>query len=164
MSSKLAQFLNDNSQDALLYLANKKLPEGDPHLKQEWVDEMTSLLALIPGEIAREEYMAQLAKLSKIPKTTFKKHLQEQIEKQIQKATESNEDTRALQFLPKGVDPDQYLLDGFYGIVNGEKTGYYFRETSHGDAKRVSNFVMTPLFHKYDYDDDTRIAKVENGI
>ncbi|MDX5327110.1 MAG: hypothetical protein LPK80_12710, partial [Bacteroidota bacterium] len=164
MSSKLAQFLNDNTQDALLYLAQKKLPEGDPHLKQEWVDEMTVLLALIPGEIAREEYMAQLAKLSKIPKTTFKKHLQEQIEKQIQKATESNEDTKALQFLPKGVDPDQYLQDGFYGVVNGDKTGYYFRDSVGGEAKRVSNFVMTPLFHKYDYDDDTRIAKVENGI
>ena len=163
MSTKLDQFFNDKTQDAFLYLAQKKLPERDPHLKQEWVDEMTGLLALIPGEIARDEYMAQLAKLSKIPKAIFKKHLQEQIEKRIQKATKSNEDTRSLQFLPKGVDPDQYLQDGFYGIVNGEKTGYYFRDTVGGEAKRVSNFVMTPLFHKYDYDDDTRIAMVENG-
>lgn len=69
----------------------------------------------------------------------------------------------ALYFLPEAVDKNFVLENGFYPLVEGGKTGYYFRsgETSFTAA---SNFVMEPLMHVYSKLDNKRIISVNNGV
>lgn len=66
-------------------------------------------------------------------------------------------------YLPAGVDANYVLMHGFYPLVDGGKTGYYFR-TGEKTFAAKSNFVMTPLMHLMSKDDNKRIIRIDNGF
>jgi hypothetical protein len=66
---------------------------------------------------------------------------------------------------PEGVDKELAYRNGWYAYINKNeplKSGYYFQENKKFDLK--SNFVMTPLYHKEDEDENSRIFEIENGF
>lgn len=161
--NKILQKLQDYTTDAILYQSQVFFSTAqDPKSKEEAIVNTVALLANIDSDFVKDEYIKQLAKASKLPAKAFKTQLKKIIESKIAKATKG-ESKNGLD-LPQNVDADEFLQDGFYPLIDGHRTGYYFRRDSEGNTVNVSNFVLTPLFHKFDQDDNTRIIKIDNGI
>lgn len=60
-------------------------------------------------------------------------------------------------------DPVFVLNHGFYGVVDGAKTGYYFR-TGDKSFTAQTNFTIEPLMHVYSKIDNKRIISIHNGF
>lgn len=157
----LQDYLQQHKQDGIIYLAKKYFTQAvSPQEKQDALDKTTGLLANITGDLVREEYIKQISAAVKIPQKNIKSSLKSAYEKTAAVADNENE----IYKWPEGVDKNEFWRYGFFSLVDGEKTGYYFQGQSQGSFQAVSNFVITPLFHKYDQDDNTRIIKIDNGI
>jgi DNA primase len=151
-------FLEDYTEDAVLFKARRLYKKGLPlPVLADRIHQVAEMVAVIPEEISRGMYTEQAAKAIGYKIGEFKKLVKA-------KAPESNE-PESLQSklkVPKGVDKDEILEWGFYGIIEGDKTGYYFR-SGEDSFRAVSNFVITPLFHKKEEEENTRIIKIDNG-
>lgn len=155
-----SQYIEQNTTDALIYFTEKLLEQAnnDLHKKQEVFNTLSSWLQYVPHDIVRDGYIDLLSKHFKISKADFKKGIKKQAEITVHATPVASKKKLKL---PKGVDENEVLNYGFYGLINGEQTGYWF-QTSMENFTNVSNFVLTPLFHKYDIDDNTRIVKIQN--
>ncbi|MGB1300371.1 MAG: DNA primase, partial [Pseudoalteromonas tetraodonis] len=160
--NKIDQYLNQHTADAILALAQMKYELADtPYKKSEVIDEIIEWLFFIDSDFIREDYIQNLAKALKIAKKALLAQFKTRAESKVK--AEPEDDGPSFR-LPKGVDKDEVIKYGFYGLIEKHRTGYYFQTSSDGDFKAVSNFVITPLFHKSDEDDNTRIIKIDNGI
>jgi hypothetical protein len=160
--NKLQQYLLENKQDGILYLAKKYFDQANgPQEKQEALDKTTNLISSITGDLVREEYIKLISKEVSIPQKSIKSALKTAFEKTA--VVDSGGENSQYRW-PEGVDKNEFWRHGFFSMLDGEKTGYYFQGQTQGSFQAVSNFVITPLFHKYDQDDNTRIIKIDNGI
>ncbi len=66
-------------------------------------------------------------------------------------------------YIHPDADPVFVLNHGFYGVVDGGKTGYYFR-TGDKTFANQSNFIVVPLMHVYSKQDNKRIISINNGM
>ena len=65
--------------------------------------------------------------------------------------------------LPVSVDVNDYLRKGYFSIIGDrDSTGYYVQ--SSGQAKQISNCVLTPLYHIVSESNNRRIVEVTNGV
>lgn len=155
----IAEFIDENRKDAVLHFAKKLMAQSDdPHEKDVIIDKVFDWLSAIDQPVIHEEYVKKLISILKVSRklaTTL-----------IKNKAPKKEEVKIKDFdlaLPAGVDKNEVLKHGFYSLINKEKTGYYFR-SGENQFTSYSNFVMTPLFHKLDPDDNTRIIKIDNGI
>lgn len=157
------QWIEDRVADALSYFSKETLDAAeDPIAKGEALQQIAAWLGLIPDSFVREQYRKQIAKQTKLKE----KDLKEREPKAEFKANSYG--VKNFLKLPDGVTEEEVLKHGFYGIVErGErennKTGYWFMSSSETFVK-LSNFVLTPLFHKYEMEDNTRVFRLENGV
>ncbi len=161
------QWIEDNSEDALIYFATQiyKNVGEDPHKQLVAIGEIVRLLDLIPSQFLKTKYRTQIQKATNIKISDLKEAAETLPSKE--KANSYNVQVNNYD-LPEGVDADEAYRHGFYPYLdegtkdtNVNKTGYYF--LSEGNWK-VTNFVMTPIFHKYDMDENTRIIRIQDGI
>ena len=161
------KILKPYTQDAVLYFADQLLGtdrDMSPGEKQNTLQEICEWLTMIPGGIMREDYLNIIFKRHK--KIIGRKKLLTDTLDQLTKISDPDRDEIDFSMgmkLPDGVSPEDVYRDGFYQIVNGAETGIYFR-ASKDNFTSVSNFVITPLFHKPDRDDNCRIIKINDGI
>lgn len=66
-------------------------------------------------------------------------------------------------YIHPNADPVFVLNHGFYGVVDGNKSGYYFR-TGDKVFTAQSNFTLAPLMHVYSKTDNKRIISINNGF
>ena len=167
MTKAIRQYLEGHTEDAILFFSKQKLEAAeDPHAKQIATNEVSELLASIDGDIMRESYIDEICKVVKwIKKPQLKKELG------IVEAKKAEKDSmRKESFLDKLPRNQRSSITkfGFYSKEDGDRTGYYFRTGQGADGESnfhsITNFVMTPLFHKYDQDDNTRIVRINNGL
>lgn len=167
MTKLIIQTLKEHTQDAVLFFCQQTLASADsPRSKQDATEEVAKFLAKLEGGILQEQYVEQITKSTKwLTKAQLKKELGTAQEKAL--AKEASKEKSFLAELPE-VDRSSIMKFGFYAKEDGERTGYYFRTGTDGDGeanyKAVTNFVMTPLFHKYDQEDNTRIVRINNGV
>lgn len=166
--------------DALLYFADQVLDPQDeskegneviltprelsPGEKQDAVQKVARWLTLIQGEIARQHYIDEIYKQHKglIGKKTNLTNTIGQIFDSIKPVEEQSDNPFEGPKLPEGVTQEDVYRDGFYQQIAGGKTGIYFRR-SKAAFSSVSNFVIEPLFHKPDRDENCRIIKINDG-
>lgn len=162
MNEKLAQYLTQNRQDGIVYLASAYFNRAaSPTEKQDALDKTVALLNVLQGDMVKDEYAKIIAKTVSIPVSNLKKALKTAFEKTVSNAAEADS-TDALRW-PKGADKDEFFEWGFFTLKDKKKTGYYFQNGNTG-FQAVCNFVLEPIFHKYDQDDNTRVIKIDNGI
>lgn len=158
----IADFIKLGKRDIILGLAQESMAKvgDDPHAKEKVINTIIDWVICVEAPVIRAEYITKLIKILGVSR----KIIAEIIKKRLPKEKKTGYNTSEPDLdLPDGIDHNDVLRHGFYGVVDGSKTGYFFRVAAN-DYKPVSNFVMTPLFHKYDQDDNTRIIKIENGI
>jgi 5S rRNA maturation endonuclease (ribonuclease M5) len=156
-------WIEEHRNDALTHFCKDIARDaGSPHAKLQAIKEVARLLSLIPNEILRDSYRTDIATATK-----FKVKNLKEAESGIVVNTDNNESQNTNYNLPEGVDKDEAYRNGFYPILDEEikdprfnKTGYYFIE----DKVMVTNFILTPLFHNPDIENNTRILKIEDGI
>lgn len=167
MSDKIRNYLQQHTQDAVLFFATERLGTAeDPHQKETAAEHVAKMLADIDGDIMRDNYLDEISKSIKwLKKPALRKKVGE-----VQAKKAELEKPREKSFLDKlpSVHRDSLMKFGFYSKEDGQQTGYYFRtgQGAEGESNftAISNFVMTPLFHKYDQEDNTRIVRINNGI
>jgi DNA primase len=161
----LKDYLLQHRQDGILHLARQYFAEAaTPQEKQEALEKTASMLSRLQAEFVREEYVKLICAETKVPQKSLKAVMKTAFDKtkQVDGAGEGGENERWK--FPEGADKDEFWRYGFFGLVQGEKTGYYFQAGTGGGFEAKSNFIITPLFHKYDQDDNTRIIKIDNGV
>ena len=158
-------------QDAVQFYAATamKMAGDDLHLKDQMANSIARILSLVQSDFLREGSMKQIQTDHGIKVKDLRVKVKEaavEIKKQegFKVVKVGGDEGDALARLPKSVDKNEVLRWGFYGLTDGEKSGYYFRSSVEGNFRQVSNFIMKPLFHKYDIDDNSRIIQIENGI
>lgn len=164
MSQALATYLQDRTTDAVLFFAGRILEDAsDPHSRQEAMEQVITLLSNIKKDILRESYVDEIARKHRwVRKSDLKKMLGTLQEDAAQREKKVEEEGFSLD-LPEQ-ERNDVMRYGFYAKKDGFDTGYYFRFGEEGHFKAVTNFILEPLFHKYDQADNTRIIKIDNGV
>lgn len=158
--SSLQTYLQNRAEDGVMYLAQQYFANAsNPFEKQKAVDDTVALLQSIPYDQAREEYVKQIAN----KKITTKKSLTDALKKFQKDAFKPDDGGDFLSGLDKK-QRDEWRRYGFYSVLDGERTGYYFPTDGMKSFEQKTNFIISPLFHKYDQDDNTRIVKIDDGI
>jgi DNA primase len=163
----LAFWLNEIKEDALAFSIDT-LTVGYDKLEYNVLRSISELIILLPEGTERIFLIESVAKKYKI-KVTLLKNIVQEVEEEYIILQETSEEKEAKQTpfkLPKGVDSEDFFRWGFYPQVinNSDNTGYYFRTNSEGNCAQVSNFIVNPLFHKYEKGaNNARIIEIDNG-
>jgi DNA primase catalytic core len=154
-------YLEENKKDALMHFSALEYEQAknDAFLKNDAINQIAQWLKCIENFIVRDTYTQQIAKALKIKVTDLKK-VQDSFTLELKESEKKS--YKSLYEFPESVEPEEAIRYGFYEIVDGYDTGYYFMEKS--DFIHKSNFVITPIFHNYDTVENARIIKMENGI
>lgn len=160
-----AIWIEDNTSDALIHFSQCEYKAANtPTAQAKALDQITQWIALMPDDFVRSQYRKELARKLKVKEKDLEKREAQQEELRISFKPSKERTYDFQEKLPEKVTADDILRDNFYGIVNGSETGYYFLTKDWTDFHKVSNFVIEPLFHKYEIEDNTRVIRVQNGI
>lgn len=169
LKKKTTEWLLDNRQDALIYFATKIYNSAsDAYDRATAVDRIVEMIRCIPDDFIQNEYRKTLTKELKLTVSQLKSREEKLTEKEKIKQ-HSLRDLRVYDFegsdvLPQDPDLADILKQRFFGKVEDEYSGYYMLNKDLTNFYQVSNFTFTPILHKYDPDDNSRILKLENGI
>jgi len=113
---------------------------ADLYKKDEKANDIANLLGLVQSDMIRDAAMKQIQKDHGIKIKDLKTKIKEVQSRETQKGAfktvkVGGEDGDALAKVPASVDRNEVLRWGFYGLVEGEKTGYYFRTSSEGNFR-----------------------------
>ena len=155
--------------DALLHFANLELAADGQSAVQinQSIVQVAAWLCAITAPIVRDTYAEQIFQAHKAT-IGKKKYLTDAIGANIHasivmQATPAEiDEEEATWKLPQGVTSKDIMRDGFYQLIDGKKTGIYFR-VGKNDFTDVSNFTISPLFHKWDREENTRIIEIADG-
>lgn len=128
------------------------------------IEDMTiEALSFMRNAITRERIVTAVAKITGMPKLALRKEVNSRLnarEKALKNVKDLG-DSRL--FLPDHVDRNEFLACGFYEEEAPGKAGYYFAK-SHDEVEPFSNFILTPVAHIYDQDDNRRLVEINNGF
>lgn len=164
---KLFDYIQNNRQNGIIYKAKHLLTEAgqDLHLRGEAMDAICDLLALLPSDAIREDYIDRLVadKSLKIKASVLRKQITEATTK-LEKKREEKAERESL--LPSWIEKEKFYTIGFDWKIEGtDHTGFYFNTGDKG-AKRMTNFVLQPLIHVYSKDsgENRRLTEINNGL
>ena len=152
---------NLDVQDAVMWRVVKIMTDamGDIHLEAEAKQLILRLLADIPNELVRTNYMEVISK-----KYKWKKDLQKQLEKIVLESLEEEEaepEFEDLNKLPKWMDKNEFLEKGYCAVKTKKQFGYY----SYGASGyvQITNFLIQPLFHVFAGKDSRHLIQIDNS-
>lgn len=147
----LTRFNNLEEKDFVIWYAELKFARAKTTTdKAEVLNEIASLLALIPDETKQTLLIDELAELSGKKDTTWRKALTDQKRAAAEKKEEKPKDGEEVKM-------GQLKKYGFY-----VKDNKYYSTTKDGDVWEWSNFVLQPLFHIDDKISPKRLYYITN--
>lgn len=124
------------------------------------MENMVTMCAGIGKEVTRERVLKYLAKASKMKVTSLRRDITSAAKVLAEQYAKSGKEQRLdedMVYLPPGCDRDMYDAEGF----TRNKSRYYFHL---GDKLRTgTNFVIEPLYHIRDNDNDQRLFLLSNA-
>jgi len=163
-SRSFVDYFNEKKQDAVEYLAGdyfKDIEGKGVVAKSNAEKRLTKLLSCIGDAQLRNSYVKHFVKLYGIEKASVEKSVS--IELSSRNAPFEEEGANKKHRLPshlKEEDQNDFRERGFYEDQLKDKIGYYF--PGGVGFERVSNFVITPLFHIRKTENSKRIIKLKN--
>lgn len=118
------------------------------------------LLITIPNEIIRNNYFDSIVKKYKWQKSALQKQLISLIEQENNDDDDDAGDTN-LDKMPKWMDKEEFLQQGYCMVNNKNRTGYY--SFGSGGQIEITNFIITPLFHIYAGKESRHLIQINNG-
>ncbi len=168
VGENIAEWIIDNSKDAIVYLAKQIYDKcTDAYDRADAMDQIVSLIMLIPDTEIQEDYRTQIQKELKLRAKSLKTREEKLKEKQTQRRIASKYKSYKFEGdddLPEEADLEEINHKQYFGKVDGDQTGYYILKKDYSGFYKVSNFIFTPILHKFDPEDNSRIIKLENGI
>lgn len=168
----LPKEIEHNVVNAIIYkasilfnLENKEAAEKmDEDQRAEAFGELCEMLSCIQDDFKKEEFVTRISKLCNIRTTLINSQIKQIYEEQKIEEEKKRDSNDFKLKLPAGVDKEDALMHGFYEMVNGPKTGYYFFGANNIQEHK-SNFIIKPLFHIYSKDlaENRRIVEIDNG-
>ena len=153
-------FIDETAQDAIMYQAQKyfenatSLPQ-----KSKAESDLAKLIALIPQEKLRNDYIKELSKEFGIEKKSVEKEVS--VELALRKSADEDEPTDGKPKLPSYLDKnaqEDFQNFMFYEETTKEKIGYWFPTGS--SFSRETNFLIKPLFQIKSRSDGYRILEL----
>lgn len=137
--------------------------DGDTHDKAGAFSEVCDVLSLIENDFKRTSFIDILAKEFKLKSVQFTteikaiKDLAKKREEKLRAVPESDA------ILPKHVDPNVFMRDGFYTDDTPDYIGFWFVQNQ--KTERKTNFLLKPIMHIYskDVNENRRIVELDNG-
>lgn len=156
-------FIKKGKGDALFWYTNYLIEQVESATdKQEATESIAEIVATIPLPIAKSYYEKEISKRlgSEVKLSEFKEIVKKTIEKSL---LQNKPEEQTYEYnLPKHVDREEWLKNGFYEETNQGKAGYYFHNNN-GTHTQQSNFIINPLFHIYSQKDNKRLIEINNG-
>lgn len=167
LGNKTVDWVMDNHQDALTYFAMKMYNAAtDAYDRAAAIDQIAGMIGSLPDSFVQEDYRKAIAKDLKLKIASLKSREEEIREKEAAKKSSRNLDIiygfEGDRNLPDDANLEEIQRRGYFGKVDRHLTGYYM--LNNGTFEHVSNFIMSPILHKYDPEDNSRILKLENGL
>lgn len=172
LDKPLGEIRKDDCKAAFSWMVEilKKRAGKDFKAVEGAIDAVCDVIALHASEFYQGKLVDMAQQIMKEPKKVFKDKLslaRMAVSGQGDAQSAAGEIPEDAQFrLPKGVDTQFFMEHGYYGLQNGLDSGYYFNQGKSDKPQRISNFVMTPLFHLYSLnsEENKRIVSVHNGF
>lgn len=121
-------------------------------------EQVLDLLLMIPNSIIRGNYFDSIIKKYKWQKSDLQKQLNTLVESKEEE--EDNGETE-LDKLPKWMDKEEFLKNGYCAVNNKNRTGYY--SFSSGGQVEITNFLINPIFHVYAGKESRHLIQIDNG-
>lgn len=173
-SASFPLWVNEHIQDALPFLIDQATIEYNdengtsPELDYNTIRGISERIILLPKGSERDFLINAVAKQYKVKIALLKgtvKEVEEEFE--ILNSDEEQEKREVVSFrLPDEVDSDDFFRWGFYPQLKPktDNTGYFFQTNTQGKCAQVSNFIIEPLFHRYEKGaNNARIIRIDNG-
>ncbi|MEP7375554.1 MAG: DNA primase [Chitinophagaceae bacterium] len=143
--------------DSLLTNINKE----DHYKLGKAKEAIVKFLSLIPNDLIRNNYFDNIIKKYKWQKNDLQKQLVSILEESAERQETEDDGMTNLDRMPKWMDKEQFLRDGYCAVNNGKRTGYYTFSAS-GQVE-ISNFIINPLFHIRDGLESRHLIQIDNG-
>lgn len=161
----ILQDINTNKQDAIIWqVSSWQQAAGDDIFEQGKVKmQLVDLLCLIPSDAVRQSYVAMLS--TQFKKLYTKKNLEADLKERQKKYAASGgtgdegEDPYAT--LPSFMNRDELEAMGFCAAQGDHKICGYWGWDKYGKI-RLTNFIITPVFHVYQKEESRHIFKITN--
>lgn len=155
-----AALANVKKEDAVFWFIETLIAaaEGDMFKLGKVKEDTMQLVSLINNAIIRSQYFDAIIKKYKWPKAELQKQLNIIVDEreEVVDAGETNLDR-----LPKWMDKEEFLNNGYCIVNNKQRTGYYtFNNTGQVE---ITNFIITPIFHVYAGKDSRHLIEIDNG-
>lgn len=138
--------IDEQSQDAIIYQAKKYFEKAESlPQKSKAESDLAKLIALIPQEKLRNDYIKELSKEFGIEKKSVEKEVS--VELTLRKSADEDEPTDGKPKLPSYLDKnaqEDFQNFMFYEEKTKDKIGYWFPTGS--SFSRETNFLINPLF------------------
>lgn len=147
--------------DAILWYVKDLVRDasGDNALVAEAKQKTLELLAGIPNELTRSQYFDSIIKNYKWKDKSLQKMLND-LTTEKEEAVLDDEGTH-LDRLPKWMDKEEFLRNGFCSVRNDKRCGYY--SFSGSGQTEITNFIITPIFHIYKAKESRHMIQIDNG-
>ena len=143
--------IDELTEDFLFYKAKSfARSSNDPLLKHDGIKLLSKLIYSYTDKSLRTVYIDELSRIIKCTKKQFTDEIAS-----LDASSSASQDSD--EGLPEGIDISSYEKYGFYAHQNE----YFFRNNKGGRVK-LSNFVMTPLFHVKSINNTRRIYELIN--
>lgn len=167
--------------DAIQWMIKSfNLEDASPAMKSSYSKEVAELLSLMPDEMMREEYVNMVVAQMKLNKKSFKKMVDDILEKE-EKKKQVERAKKQMDHTPSVLDEDEFLPDWAMPYAAEIKKNVIFQKVQ-GDAywpkgiysppvsnnaprfvglEQVTNYTITPLFQIRSATDGQWIFKME---
>ncbi len=165
LNNPIELYIRERSIDGILYKADVllQIPDNDTHAENEALGRIAEMLAILDSDFLRDEYVSKIvAKHKKVKAPSLIKRVGDLEKRRKEAVQELAEKERAI---PSWINTERFWTAGFDAKIDGvDKTGFWFHMGKDG-ARRMTNFVMTPLIHIYSKDENAnrRLTEVHNG-
>lgn len=160
--NELKELIESEQQDAVEYLADlffkdaKSIPQ-----KSKAESQLAELIALIPNQKLRNDYIKSLATNYKINKKSVESEVSATLLERAQEEEEQNGGHKLPTYL-KREDHEEFREFMFYEDPSPNKIGYYFPYASGSSFERVTNFLIRPIFQLGSVSDGGRVCEIRN--
>lgn len=164
----LLQEINNGVIDGIVFKARTLMEEtesADEADKAAAFTEVCYLFSLIENEYHRDQLIDKMAKEFKIKASLFNNQVKDLITAEKKRVEKLRAIPDSDIKLPKHVNREDFLQNGFYADENPEHIGLYFLDSG-GTVARKTNCVIKPIMHIYSKDkmENRRIVELNNGL
>lgn len=160
----IEDWINENRKEGLQWYASQLLKDvnlDDPTESDEAIEKICEALSFINNPFKVSKFAGLIGKQHGIKEAELVKRAGIICNIRETKVQEYPEDARFS--LPESVDRDEFFEHGFYELISGSLTGYYFN-VGKKKAENVTNFVLKPLYHIRAPENTRRMLEVTNGF